>query len=194
MKAPGRVPEKKYPVIGACGLDCGLCSRHHTDGPSRCPGCCGPDFENKHPACGFITCCVKRHNLEICAECDEAAGCPKMARLLDWAAHSDSMLSYRPVPENLALAREKGIAELARRAEEKKALLVYLIEHHNDGRSKALYCTACQLLPLPDLRQAIAAAEADITPETDIKDKAAAIRQAINNLAARRGTDLKLRK
>jgi len=37
----------------------------------RCPGCCGPEFFNKHPSCSFITCCVKRNDLEVCAECDE---------------------------------------------------------------------------------------------------------------------------
>ena len=59
-----RYPLKKYPMVGACGLDCGLCSRYYTEGPSRCPGCCGPDFWEKHPGCAFITCCVKRRNLE----------------------------------------------------------------------------------------------------------------------------------
>jgi hypothetical protein len=33
---------KKYPTIGVCGLDCGLCPRYYTIGPSRCPGCAGP--------------------------------------------------------------------------------------------------------------------------------------------------------
>jgi hypothetical protein len=40
-------PVKIYPTIGACGLDCGLCTRYYTVGPSRCPGCCGPDSFTK---------------------------------------------------------------------------------------------------------------------------------------------------
>ena len=55
-----KYPIKKYPTIGVCGLDCGLCPRYYTIGPSRCPGCAGPDFFNKHPSCSFITCCVKK--------------------------------------------------------------------------------------------------------------------------------------
>src|SRR4030042_793391 len=55
---------KKYPTIGVCGLDCGLCPRYYTIGPSRCPGCAGPDFFNKHPSCSFITCCVKIKNFD----------------------------------------------------------------------------------------------------------------------------------
>jgi hypothetical protein len=62
---------KKYPTIGVCGLDCGLCPRYYTVGSSRCPGCGGPDFLNKHPSCSFITCCVKKKNHEVCAECSE---------------------------------------------------------------------------------------------------------------------------
>jgi hypothetical protein len=26
-----------HPTIGCCGIDCGLCPRYYTDGPSRCP-------------------------------------------------------------------------------------------------------------------------------------------------------------
>ncbi|HNR04634.1 MAG TPA: DUF3795 domain-containing protein, partial [Bacillota bacterium] len=47
---------KKIHTLGCCGLDCGLCPRFFTEGASRCPGCCGVDFENKHPSCSFITC------------------------------------------------------------------------------------------------------------------------------------------
>ncbi|TET26129.1 MAG: DUF3795 domain-containing protein, partial [Dehalococcoidia bacterium] len=53
-----KYPLKKYPIVGACGLNCGLCPRYYTQGTSRCPGCCGPDFWQKHPGCAFITCCV----------------------------------------------------------------------------------------------------------------------------------------
>lgn len=67
---------KKYPAIGVCGLDCGLCPRHYTDGPSRCPGCGGIDFHLKRPSCSFITCCVKKKGLEVCRECEDFP-CPK---------------------------------------------------------------------------------------------------------------------
>ena len=64
-------PVKAHPTLGCCGLDCGLCPRYYTVGASRCPGCCGPGFFEKHPSCGYITCCVKRKNLEVCSQCDE---------------------------------------------------------------------------------------------------------------------------
>ena len=37
-------PLKKYPIIGACGLDCGLCPSFHSGGDKPCPGCCGEGF------------------------------------------------------------------------------------------------------------------------------------------------------
>lgn len=38
---------KKIYTLGCCGLDCGLCPRFYTEGSSRCPGCCGENFEKK---------------------------------------------------------------------------------------------------------------------------------------------------
>ena len=64
-------PTKKYPTIACCGLDCGLCPTYYTKGPSKCPGCCGPNFSNHHPSCSIITCCVKDKKFETCAECKE---------------------------------------------------------------------------------------------------------------------------
>ena len=55
--------EKKYPTIGCCGIDCGLCPRYYTEGKSRCPGCFGPQFMDiMGQSCSFITCCVKNKN------------------------------------------------------------------------------------------------------------------------------------
>jgi len=51
-------PEKTYPTIACCGIDCGLCPRFYTAGASRCCGCGGKDFANVHPACGILSCCV----------------------------------------------------------------------------------------------------------------------------------------
>jgi len=105
-----KYPLKKYPVVGACGLNCGLCPRYHTEGTSRCPGCCGPDFWQKHPGCAFITCCVKRRNLETCAQCVDWAECEKVTRLLDSARYHDSFISYKPLAGNFAFIQKNGLA------------------------------------------------------------------------------------
>jgi hypothetical protein len=100
-----------YPIIGVCGLDCGLCPRYYTAGTSKCPGCCGPDFFNKHPSCSFITCCVKKKNLEACAECNEFP-CSKFDFWKeDGEGVYDSFLTYKKVMPNLDFIKEHGIEE-----------------------------------------------------------------------------------
>ena len=189
-----KYPLKKYPIVGACGLNCGLCPRHHTQGESRCPGCCGPDFWQKHPGCGFITCCVKKGHLETCAQCGDWAECARVARLLDWARHRDSVISYKPLPANYAAIQKNGIEEFARLEMEKQNFLRRLIDNYNDGRSKSFYCIACQLIPLDKLRQALADAETKMGEDADIKEKAKLTRAVINNVADSLQIDLKLRK
>ena len=187
-------PTKKYPIIGACGLNCGLCPTYYSDGPSRCPGCCGPGFWQKHPSCGFITCCVKQKGLETCAQCSDWTECDKVARILDWARHRDSVISYKPMEANYAFIQKNGIREFARLEEEKMGLLRHLIDNYNDGRSRRFYCTSCQLVPLERLKEVLETAGMDITEDIDIKEKAKILRAAISNMADSLQIDLKLRK
>ena len=189
-----KYPLKKYPIVGACGLNCGLCPRYHTEGTSRCPGCCGPDFWQKHPSCGFITCCVKKEGLETCAECDDWEECEKVAKLLDSAKYQDSFISYRPLAANYAFIQKNGIEEFVRLEMEKQKFLRHLIDNYDEGRSKSFYCTSCQLMPLDGLREALEDAETKITEATDIKEKAKLVRAAITRIADNLQIDLKLRK
>jgi hypothetical protein len=187
-------PLKKYPTIGACGLDCGLCPAFHRDGASRCPGCCGKGFWDKHPGCGFITCCVKQKGLDTCGQCNEFEFCPRVMKLLEDAKHADSLVSYQTVSANFAFVRKNGIEKWAKRQEDKIAFLKTLLENYNDGRSKTFYCLSVQLLPLDKLKAALAQAQKLIAPEMALKDKAKLVREAFNGLAAKSGVELKLRK
>ncbi len=189
-----KYPLKKYPIVGACGLNCGLCPRYHTEGTSRCPGCCGPDFWQKHPSCGFITCCVKQRNLETCAQCADWAGCEKVAKLLDSSKYQDSFISYRPLAANFAFIQKNGIEEFAKLEIEKQAFLRHLIDNYDEGRSKSFYCTSCQLISLDKLKEALVDVEIKLTEDTGIKEKAQIVRAAINNVAEVLQIDLKLRK
>jgi len=189
-----KYPLKKYPIVGTCGLNCGLCPRYYTEGTSRCPGCCGPDFWQKMPSCGFITCCVKKRKLETCAQCADWAGCARVAKLLDSAKCHDSFISHRPVAANLAFIQKNGIEEFVRLEMEKQKFLRYLIDNYDEGRSKSFYCTSCQLMPLDKLREALEDAKTKMTEDTGIKEKGKLVRAAINNLADALQIDLKLRK
>jgi len=190
-----KYPLKKFPVVGVCGLNCGLCPRHFTEGQSRCPGCCGPGFWEVYPGgCGFITCGARQRGLEVCAPCEDFSQCERVARLINPTNGEDSFISYKPIVANFAFIQKNGIEEFARLEMEKQGFLKHLIDNYNDGRSKSFYCTSCQLLPLNKLKEALANAEARISKDTDIKEKARIVRAEISRLADRLNTDLKLRK
>ncbi len=159
-------PEKRFPTIGVCGLDCGLCPRYYTVGPSRCPGCAGPRFFDKHPSCSFITCCVKKRGLEICAECPDFP-CSKFKSEEEYKQLRESS-SYPPcsrIIPNLKFIRKEGIDEFIKHQKKQMAMLETMIERFDDGRSRSLYCRAAALLDETGLEGAIA--EADRKIQTD---------------------------
>jgi len=94
---------KQHPTIGCCGIDCGLCPRFYTDGKSKCPGCVGIDFYNKHPSCPIITCCFIGKGLETCAECAQLP-CEK---IIKWDK-ADSFVTHRKTLINLNHIKEIG--------------------------------------------------------------------------------------
>ncbi len=147
---------KLYPTIGVCGLDCGLCPRYYTVGPSRCPGCCGPEFFNKHPSCSFITCCVKKKNLEVCAECPDFR-CPKFKSDEEYQQlkESSSYPSYKKVMPNLNFIKEHGIEKFIAQQKKRIRLLETMIDNFDDGRSKSFYCKSATLLDLGDIRDSL---------------------------------------
>jgi hypothetical protein len=186
---------KQYPTIACCGLDCGLCPSFHSSGPSRCPGCAGPDFASKHPSCGVITCCVKKHRLEVCAQCPEFP-CDKFAKRLDSSA--DSILTYKNLRHNMAFIQEHGLPAFLAQQQQRMALLEGMLAEYNEGRSKSMYCIAATLLPLEALTAAFIEAGHRIKDEglapADLKRKAQVLRKLLNAKASNLGIELKLRK
>ena len=188
-------PVKTYPTLGCCGLDCGLCPRYYSAGPSRCPGCCGPGFFNKHPSCGTITCCVKKKGLEVCAQCDEFP-CSKFSPWLDKLIVEDSFLTHQKMKSNLNFIREQGLDKFLRQQAERIKLLERMLKDFDDGRSKSFYCIATTLLPVAELETLIDEAEQKIkvgkVKASDMKTKAKILRGSLNGFAAKGGIELKL--
>jgi hypothetical protein len=131
------IPLKTYPTIGCCGLDCGLCPRYYTVGHSRCPGCVGPNFFNKHPSCAFITCCVKKKNLEVCAECPEFP-CSKFKSDEEYQQlqGSSSYPSNKKIIPNLNFIKKHGIKKFIEQQRNRIKLLETMIKNFDDGRSR----------------------------------------------------------
>jgi len=110
------------------------------------------------------------------------------------AKQTDSFVSYRPLAVNFSLIQKHGIEEFARREAARMEFLGYLLERFDEGRSKAFYCTSCQLLPLDMLRAAVAEAETEMNERADVKERSRLVRAAIGHLAGTLDVDLRLRK
>lgn len=184
---------KTHPTVGACGLDCGLCPRFYTVGTSRCPGCGGPGFLDKHPSCSFITCCVKKRDFEACGQCPEFP-CPKFKSEAEYRAQESS--SYPParkVLSNLLLIREKGIEEFVRVEKQRMGLLEAMIEGYDDGRSRSFFCRAAALIDpkalkgsLNEARKATRASGGMVNPG----DRAKVLRGLLASAALAEGVEL----
>ena len=180
---------KQFHTIGCCGIDCGLCPRYHTDGPSACPGCGAPDFKDKHPSCGFVTCCVSKHGFETCANCPDYP----CARFDAERKGLDSFVTHLKVFDNLNAIRDDGLDVFLDRQAVRMDLLKQLLTDFNDGRSKSYFCLACALLPDTDILALI-----DVLPGipagSDAREKNKLARALIDLLARQRRIELKLRK
>jgi hypothetical protein len=193
VKEIEKYPVRKYPTVGACGLDCSLCPRYYTVGTSRCPGCCGPDFWQKHPGSPILTCCVRRKGLEFCSDCSDFP-CLKFIDVDKY----DSFLTHQKMVSNLNFIKKHGVKKFIVLQEKRIKLLETMINNFNDGRSRSFYCIATTLLPMPSLERALDDANQKIKTDDissdDIKTKAKILREILNVTALKDGIELKLRK
>ena len=179
---------RTYPQFAACGLNCGLCPRYYTSGPSRCPGCAGEGFSEVHPPCGVLSCC-QRKGLEYCFECDEFP-CPKY----DGVDLSDSFITHKNQFRDMSKAKQIGIEAYEAELNEKIALLEKLLEKYDDGRRKGFYCLAVNLLELSDIKAVMEQIENETTSDDPIKEKAKTAARLLQTVADEQGISLKLRK
>ena len=190
-------PIKNYPTIGCCGLDCGLCPRYYTVGSSKCPGCCGPDFFNKHPSCSFITCCVKKKGLEACGQCGEFP-CKNFESWLETGGEYDSFLTHKKARFNLVFIRTHSLEEFIEQQKRRLELLGRMLKNFDDGKSRSFYCVAVTLLPITDLETSLEKAERELkTNKSDLDNprmKSKILREFLNKAAASSGVDLRLRR
>jgi len=181
--------KKKYPTIGCCGIDCGLCPRFYTTGTSKCPGCLGKDFRNFHPSCSIITCCVKTKNYETCADCEELP----CKRIEKWD-QVDSFVTHRDCFRNLQEIRRNGIESFITQHKLRMKFLRNLLEKYDDGRSKSFYCLSAALLPVDSMNSIVAELSRSEPKPIDRKESAKMLRKAFTDVAAAIGIDLKYRK
>ena len=96
--------QREYPMLSACGLNCGLCPRYHINGTSKCPGCAGESFFSKNPGCGIISCSQRHGGIDYCYLCDEYP-----CRKYDGVNLVDSFITHRNMLKDFEKANQKYI-------------------------------------------------------------------------------------
>ncbi len=179
---------REYPMFSACGLNCGLCPRHHTDGTSKCPGCSGEGFSKVHPACGVLSCCQRR-GLEYCCFCGEFP-CKKY----NGADLSDSFITHKNQLTDFEKVKNSGLSAYKTGLNEKIGILRYLLENYDDGRRKSFFCLAVNLMDLQTLKRIICDLSSRLKQEVPIKIKADGASRLFQETADKMNISLKLRK
>jgi hypothetical protein len=174
-------------MFSLCGLNCGLCPRYNTEGNSKCPGCGGFNFYDKHPSCKVINCSLKHGNIEFCFECSEYP-CERYNSI----GEKDSFISYKHVKNNLEKAK-KNLLQYLKELEDRKEILDKLLFNYNDGKSKGFYCIVVNNFEIESLRKCInEVMEFDST--INKKDLAKEVHSIIEKYAKVDGVELELRK
>lgn len=180
---------KKYETIGCCGIDCGLCPRFHAKGDSACPGCGGLNFKDKHPSCGFLTCCVIKNGIEVCSDCNDYP-CKRFDSERDGY---DSFVTHKKVFDNLDYIKTNGIEDFIDNQSVRVDILNYLLTNFDEGRSKNFYCISCALLPVDKLQEVHRFAKT-MNEEVQTKEKCIRIKNSLTKIADSLDIDLKLNK
>ena len=107
------------------------------------------NFKDKHPSCGFLTCCVTRNGLEVCSGCNEYP----CKRFDPEKEGYDSFVTHRRIFVNLDSIKEYGIDSFITRQKIRIDILREFIYKFDDGRSKNFFCLGCALLPLDKLQE-----------------------------------------
>ncbi|MCL2722054.1 MAG: DUF3795 domain-containing protein [Treponema sp.] len=180
--------ERKYPFFSACGLNCGLCPRYYTDGNSKCPGCGGKYFSEKHCSCSILP-CIQRKGLEYCYLCSEFP-CKKYDK---W--ERDSFITHQNMMKDFEKAKNIGIKAYKKELDEKINILKYLLANYNDGRRKSFFCIAVNLLGLNDIKCVLIQLKKE-TKSVDLtmKEKSLIAVRMFEEIAAEKNILLKLRK
>jgi hypothetical protein len=178
---------RKYPQFALCGLNCVFCPKFNTDGSSKCPGCGGPLFNEKHPSCGVISCSLKHNNVEFCFECSEYP-CKRYQDI----GEKDSFVSYKNVLKDFSEAK-KNLKKYLDLIEEKRKILKTLLENYNDGRMKSFYCNAVNTFSITILKEILLIVEQENTNKNK-KEIAKKAKEIFIKYAAQEEIILELRK
>ena len=173
-------------LAGPCGIFCGLCTKYQSKAPSRCLGC---RLGEQHSWCSIYRCCVMKKEFTTCLECEEYP-CERYSRR-GWGTDQQS----RTAQDNLDSIEKTGMERWLKEQRERRLAVEELLDNYNDGRSMSFYCSACTLMPVNLINQAVDEMKQRLSDnrinDSDTKAKAKTLRAIIHDLALESGIDLK---
>ena len=181
----------EYPAVGVCGLSCRLCPMYHTEGKSRCEGC-KSEFRMS-AGCPFITCAVKKKQIEFCWDCPEHNSCEKWKKHREAGKNHDSFKCYQTLEADIAFILENGVDEFERVQKTRERLLKEMLSGFNEGRSKRYYCIAATVFEVDELQKLLNEAT-EKSKSLDIKEKSKVLHSLLDFVAEKKSYVLKLRK
>lgn len=168
--------------LSLCGLCCALCPMHLGN---HCPGC-GGGAGNQGCA---IARCGMEHGVDYCYQCPQYP-CGR----LNGFDQYDSFVTHSHVFSNFDAVQVTGLAPFHAQLDEKRDILVRLLEQYNDGRRKGLFTLAVNLLPLADLREILLQLGQTQAIELPLKERSACCANLLKQRADAHGLPLMLRK
>lgn len=168
-------------LLSLCGLNCGLCTMHLG---GYCPGCGGGEGNQ---SCKIARCSLEHGSPPYCGGCENYP-CEKYQGYDGF----DSFITHQRRDADLRRVMEIGEDAYNAGQREKIEILNFLLSRCNDGRRKSFFCTAVNLLELPELREIIRRLEDQ--EALPLKECAARAVQLLRQAAEQKGLSLTLRK
>ena len=176
--------ERRNQSLSLCGLNCGLCPMFLN---KNCPGCGGGEGNQ---SCKIARCGMEHGNVKYCFQCREYP-CKKYEDIDDF----DSFITHRHRKIDLEKARQDGIEAYNMEQKEKAKILDILLARYNDSRKKTLFCIAVNLLEIQELHAILIQIQnSPMLERLSLKEKSALVASLLEETAAKKGIELKLRK
>lgn len=172
---------KKYELIGCCGMSCSLCPKYHTNSKSKCCGC-GPDLHCKY--CATFKCCTIKHQLESCADCTKTP-CSKIMNLKDWKGFNTNKIWLKHLKE----IKKIGYKNWNKSQVEKRKHVEKALEKYDSGRSKSFIIIHFLFFNIKIIKEVMAQGEK--INETDLKHKAKQFKILLKRVAEDNGIKIK---
>jgi hypothetical protein len=143
--------------------------------------------------CPFITCAIKKKQVEFCWDCPEHRTCEKWSKHREAGKSHDSFKCYQTLEADIAFIQKHGVNEFEQLQKTRENLLKEMLHDFNEGRSKRYYCIAATVFEIDELQKLLDKAKAQ-SNGLDIKEKSKLLHSLLDSAAEKRNYLLKLRK